>query len=351
MEDIDMISMEDIDKDSMEDIGIITDILNKENILLTDDDIEKRLQAFHQKHHKAKTFRMATWAKLGIGTAAAIALALVMHKAFVPANNTVTLQTTNKGLVADHYTMANGQTQPIAAPQKGAMGDEQLESQNLEKLFADADTIKLNVSQGHSCRVVLPDGSCAYVHPNTKLMYPKQFVGSERRVTLNGEAYFVVKKDKEHPFIVATASSETLVTGTEFNVEASERNHSGVKVTLVNGSVQFSNRQTLQRVFLSPGEAATLRDGNPIHVNEADTMRYVAWRDGYFYFDDVKLEDILRQISQSYNVKTVCSNPKLTQYRMHLMLRRNQELSEVVESLNKMKKVRVRLVNGKLYVE
>ena len=345
-------NIEEYDKETMEDIGIISDILNKEKMSLTDDDIDKRLQHFHKKHKKKGNLLSAgTMMKISLSAAAAIALALVLHKSLKSSESAVVLQTTDKGLVATNDFRTSTATRQITANKNSVNSEDELESEEIDKLFADADTIKLNVSKGHSCKVVLPDGSCAFVHPDTKLMYPKQFVGNERRVTLDGEAYFIVKKDREHPFIVGTASSETLVTGTEFNVKASEKINSTVKVTLVNGSVQFSNKQNKQRVFLTPGKEAVMKSNSPIFVCDADTMKYVAWRDGYFYFDDVRLEDILIQICQSYNVKTVCSNNRLTQYRMHFLLRRDLELSEVVNSLNRMKKVKVSLNNGTLYVK
>lgn len=342
-------NIEEYDKETMEDLGIITDILNQENLSVTDDDVEKKLRDFHQKHNSKKPYLQSKAIKVWLGAAAAVALLLVMARLAPQEEPTVEISATANGLVANR-SVAGNSVGRITTSVDEKTGEQQLESKDLNRLFEHVDTIRLNVSQGHSCKMVLPDGSLAYLHPDTRLMYPKSFDEHERRVTLDGEAYFVVKKDVQHPFIVATASSETLVTGTEFNVKASEKSNATVKVTLVKGSVQFSDRQGEGKVMLSPGKEAMLKASSPIQVYEADTMEHVAWRDGYFYFDNASLQDILMRISQSYGVQTVFADQKLAQYRMHFMLHRDLTLDEVIVSLNRMKKVRVSLANGKLYV-
>ncbi len=342
---------EEYDMETMEDIGIITDILNKENLSITDDEVEKKLRDFHQKHNNKKPHLPSKVIKVCLSVAAAIALLLVINLPSLQKETSVELSTTDNGLVARQKAATGSSSEPINTAVDEKTGEQQVESKELERLFAHVDTIRLNVSKGHSCKMVLPDGSLAYLHPDTRLMYPKSFDGPERRVTLDGEAYFIVKKDKQHPFIVATASSETLVTGTEFNVRATEKSDATVKVTLVRGSVEFSNRQGQDKVQLTPGKEALLRASRPIQVYEADTMEQVAWRDGYFYFDNASLQDILVRISQSYGVKTVIADSKLTKYRMHFMLQRDLTLDEVVGNLNRMKKVKASIVNGKLYIQ
>ena len=344
-------NIEEYDKEALEDIGIISDILNQKSLSITDDDVEKRLRDFHQEHNNKKPYLPSMVIKVCLGAAAAVALLLVVVRPSLKKETTVELSTIGNGLVANREMAAGSSAKRIATAVDETTGEQQVESKDLDRLFDHVDTIRLNVSKGHSCKMVLPDGSLAYLHPDTRLMYPKSFDGAERRVTLDGEAYFVVKKDKQHPFIVATASSETLVTGTEFNVKASEKSDATVKVTLVRGSVEFSNRQGQDKVTLSPGKEALLRASRPIQVHDADTMEYVAWRDGYFYFDNASLQDILAQISQSYGVKTVIADAKLTQYCMHFMLQRDLPLDEVIDNLNRMKKVRASIVNGKLYIQ
>ena len=337
----------------MEDIGLIMDVLNKEKGNPPDDEIERRLQDFHRRHADRRPISTLQKIGIGLGIAASIALAFILVKPLGTSQDSIELQLGENGIVAqsgnDEMTASSQKEIPVSLDER--THEQKIDSKELSRFFANTDTIKLNVSRGHSCKVVLPDGSCAYLHPGTKMVYPKAFDGLERRVRLEGEAYFVIHKDKKHPFIVTTANSETLVTGTEFNVNTGGANNPGTQVTLINGSVQLSNKLNQQKVFLSPGEEATIMGGHPISVCEADTMAFVAWRDGYFYFDHTTLENILQKICQSYGVRAVYSDSKLGNYRMHFTLRRDQDLKEAIDMLNKMKKVKVSLMYGKLYIQ
>ena len=145
-----------------------------------------------------------------------------------------------------------------------------------------------------------------------------------------GEAYFKVHKDPEHPFIVETKNSETLVTGTEFDVNTFD--------------------EKMVKVTLRPGQQVQLCNDN-LNVCEADTMQYVAWRDGYLFFDNSSLYDILQQISSSFNVPIVCHDSRLLDKRMHFVMRRDKDIQYAINILNKMKKMKVSLENGKLHVD
>lgn len=81
-----------------------------------------------------------------------------------------------------------------------------------------------------------------YLNADTKLTYPEQFVGKERKVSVEGEAYFEVKKDAKKPFIVDVASMQIKVLGTSFNVNAYPT-ESKVLTTLDEGSVKIRNAQ------------------------------------------------------------------------------------------------------------
>lgn len=345
-EDMDMMD----DKETMEDIALVMDILNKEKISISDEEIESRLQCFHKRRKQGLGYKMIFWPAV----AAAIALAVILTKPFGGTSETTELHLDGNAVVASNQKTGDPDRQaaPTVIPVStdAVTHEQQIESKEIEKVLTSTDTIKLNISMGHSCKVILPDGSCAYLHPGSKMVYPKRFDSAERRVRLEGEAYFVVQKDKKHPFIVATANSETLVTGTEFNVNTGDLHNPSTRVTLVSGSVQLANRQSHQKVFLSPGEQGIILPDRPIGVCEADTMGLVAWRDGYFYFDDTTLENILHQICQYYGVPAVYSDSRLGRYRMHFTLRRDQDLKSAVAMINRMKKAKVTLMYGKLYV-
>lgn len=82
--------------------------------------------------------------------------------------------------------------------------------------------------------MTLPDGTRVHLNGNSRLSYPLAFKGDLREVALVGEAYFIVAKDKDHPFIVHTADGDIKEYGTEFNVSTHGTN---TEVVLVTGSL------------------------------------------------------------------------------------------------------------------
>lgn len=319
---------------------------------LTSEDVEARLDAFRRRHPRMeeqektkKPLIRSLWVKALVGIAAASAIVAVFYP-FGKGGNTV-LNVCDEGIVAS-ATHHQSDGKLIATEADAITHEQQITSKDIETYFSKTDTVLLNVDRGQQCKVVLPDGSVAFLHPDSKLVYPKKFDGYERRVKVIGEAYFKVHKDSEHPFIVETKNSETLVTGTEFDVNTFDEKM--VKVTLVNGSVQFANTKSKQKVMLRPGQQVQLCNDN-LNVCEADTMQYVAWRDGYLFFDNSSLNDILQQISSSYNVPIVCHDSRLLDKRMHFVMRRDKDIHYAIDILNKMKKMKVSLENGKLNVE
>ena len=316
------------------------------------DEVQARLDAFHQRHQrmdgtmKPSMARIRPlWVKALVGIAAASAI-VVLLLPFGKGGSTV-VNVSKEGIVAS-ANQHHSESKLMATEADAITHERQITSQDIEAYFSRTDTVLLNVDRGQQCKVILPDGSAVFLHPSSKLVYPKKFDGYERRVRVMGEAYFKVHKDTEHPFIVETKNSETLVTGTEFDVNTIDEEM--VKVTLVNGSVQFANTRNNRKVMLRPGQQVQLCN-DQMNVCDADTMQFVAWRDGYLFFDNASLHEILQQISSSYNVPIVCHDSRLLEKRMHFVMRRDQNIEYAIDILNKMKKMKVRLEGGKLHVE
>ena len=149
--------------------------------------------------------------------------------------------------------------------------------------------------------VILPDGSSVLLNRHSSLSYPKRFKSDNREVQLTGEAYFEVSKDQKHPFIVQTEHINLQVLGTHFNVDA-YRNNPEVKTTLLTGSVAVSNKSKSVRMVLKPNEIAIYNK-----VEEKLTRKVlenaedeISWRQGEFIFDDLPLQEIARELSNSF---------------------------------------------------
>lgn len=199
----------------------------------------------------------------------------------------------------------------------------------------------LVVPKGSSFQITLSDGTKVWINAMSKLKFPAQMGHEERRVHLDGEAYFDVAHDKGRPFVVENKGADIKVLGTEFNINTYS---SVAKTTLVKGSVELINA-TGHNVILSPGQRADYHEGE-IRVRTANVAKDIAWKRGEFYFYNETIGQILNEISRWYNldVKLVGKISLDKQYSGSIS--RQVQLSEVLEMLKYAGKLRFE-VNGK----
>lgn len=148
--------------------------------------------------------------------------------------------------------------------------------------------------------LTLDDGTVVHLNYNTRLIYPEKFGRGDRNVILDGEAYFMVAKDKSRPFIVHTMQGDVRVYGTEFYVNTRAKNNA-MEVALVKGSVgvrPVSGRE----LQLIPGEQAIVA-GPLLSVKKTDVEQFIAWNEGKFAFQEWKLERVMEVLSRWYGYK------------------------------------------------
>lgn len=184
---------------------------------------------------------------------------------------------------------------------------------------------------GKEYSIVLSDGTEIILNADSKLTFPTLIKGEERVVELEGEAYFKVAKNKEMPFVVKTDKIETRVLGTEFNVKAYKG--SNPHITLIEGEVIVNVPEINKEVKLQPGEDISYIN-NKVHIKNVDTEYYTHWRDGFFYFDNVPLIDVVTDLGRWYNLNIEIEKASLMSYRLHFIVDRNSGIDEVIENLN-----------------
>ena len=162
------------------------------------------------------------------------------------------------------------------------------------------------------CTVLLPDSSTVYLNSQAKLKYPTHFA-KERRVYLDGEAYFVVRKQNGKRFIVHTVSeAEVEVLGTEFNVKCYP-DETIIATTLVNGKVSFINSEVPERI-LAPGQQLLFERGNQeAEIRQVNVCNYIGWKDNQLIFHKETLEEIMRILARWYDIEVVFENNDLKQ--------------------------------------
>jgi ferric-dicitrate binding protein FerR (iron transport regulator) len=195
----------------------------------------------------------------------------------------------------------------------------------------------LTTPRGGQYCVILPDGSTVWLNASTSLKYPTAFAGNERKVEIEGEAYFEIAKNEAMPFIVTAANSEIKVLGTHFNISAYS-DDKVMKTTLLEGSVEFTvankagSRNETAAIKLQPGQQAQLDAANTLSVVEADTKEAVAWKNGFFIFNNEDIGNIMQKITRWYDVKVVYD---VEDVNMHFTgnISRSQNVSEVLRLL------------------
>lgn len=189
---------------------------------------------------------------------------------------------------------------------------------------------KLVVNRGGEFNIVLSDSSVIWVNSATELEYPIRFVGNERVVKLRGEAYFKVKADSLHPFIVDVDGLEIRALGTEFNVNTRKKDK--VESVLVKGEVDV--RKGNCGAGLHPNQLAIYDlQVNRIVVADVDVRKYIAWKDGDFVFSDDRLEDVMDKISLWYDCHVFYVDPSLKDVRLSGDMKRYGKIEELLHFL------------------
>ncbi|MEC3879459.1 FecR family protein [Parapedobacter sp. 10938] len=161
----------------------------------------------------------------------------------------------------------------------------------------------LATPKGGTYQITLSDGTKVWLNAESTLKYPSRFVGEERVVEIEGEAYFAVTKDSNKPFKVHSRGQQIEVLGTEFNISAYTDEHD-VKTTLVTGSVELKVNASGERMALVPSEQSVL-SGDMITKQTVDVGPYIAWKDGHFNFDNTTLADMMKQMERWYDVEVI----------------------------------------------
>lgn len=161
----------------------------------------------------------------------------------------------------------------------------------------------VKTERGQTSKVILPDSTIVYLNSATELVYSNNFLLENRRVQVSGEAYFKVKKDTEHPFVVSCNNIQIKVLGTEFNVRADASEHY-VDVILDEGSVELQHSNSkFQNTFMKPGERALFEESNNrLNISGVDSYKYTSWKDGVLIFEDEPMREVFKKLESWYDV-------------------------------------------------
>jgi transmembrane sensor len=157
----------------------------------------------------------------------------------------------------------------------------------------------MRTPRGGEYRLQLPDGSKVWLNAASSITYPNAFTGNIRSVQITGEAYFEVMQDAARPFEVQVGNMKVEVLGTHFNINAYP-GEPAIKTTLLEGAVR------VQEAVLKPGQQAVLAATGKFHVDDdVEIDEVMAWKNGFFQFNDADMPTVMRQLENWYDVTVV----------------------------------------------
>ena len=166
----------------------------------------------------------------------------------------------------------------------------------------------LVVPKGCLYKVILSDGTKVTLNADSRMRFPVVLGPSCRKVYLEGEAYFDVKRDENAPFLVVGRDFSVKVLGTMFNV-MDYKDEKQSSVTLLSGSVEMYMKDTV--VCLSPGKQVVIEKGKFMGLRPVDPLPYVSWMEDKFCFESERLENVLRKLGRWYDVVIECDRDEV----------------------------------------
>ena len=343
---------------------VVMEMQQKENTLAIN--VQKELADFHNKRltNKQRRNERILWAAI-VGIAATIIVVFILRIMMISpeskpesikifkANHVisqVTLQVDDEKEIKPLKEVVESLSSSIAQLSSQKLDYNRIIQTGTKEVGKQKVQIhRLSIPRGETFKVVLSEGTEVFLNSDSRLAYPTVFKGKERVVSLEGEAYFKVAKDIEHPFIVKSGNLQVRVLGTEFNV----RNYSptDVRVTLITGKVAVSDTCGIHSVEIMPGQSVQLSSNGTFAVNEVDIESFLYWKEGFFYFDDIALVDMMKEIGRWYNIDIEFRNNKIMNLRMHFFANRHQDIFHLIELLNRMERVHAYFETGKLIIE
>ena len=338
-------------------------LVNKQRILvkmerLDEYDWEKSWKVMEKKLHERKKFSWKYWGMV----ASLLGIVLLGTWVFMEKNEkkspVVVMRGVEPGGVFAELVLPDGKIVELNKDSNNLFLGESgkvLRNEN-GVLFLTQDSVQLQkvgyseirTPRGGEYHVVLPDNSIVWLNADSKLRFPLTFSGKERRVFASGELYFQVAKDSLSPFrIEVEGLYEVEVLGTEFNVRAYSDLPSAT--TLVDGRVLIRDKGT--KVVLKPGEQAVKGKHGEVVVREVDVAPYIAWKQGYFLFEDERLEDILNELARWYDVNIFFENSSVREERFSVDMPRHESFEEVLRLIEQTRSIQIEIEGNNVFVK
>ena len=212
----------------------------------------------------------------------------------------------------------------------GFLTFQQIKNSKLYSKTTEWQTIK--TVAGMQSELELPDGSQVWLNSGTTLKYPLNFKNN-REVKITGEAFFEVKKDPNHPFLVKTEKINIEVLGTSFNV-SSYPSENITEVVLKSGKVKLLTGNHQKKIsYLLPNQRAVYKNSNNrLLIDNVSIEKYTVWKDGILMFVNDSMPEVTRKLSRWFNIDIALEDNELEDY-VYKATFKNESLTQVLDLL------------------
>lgn len=178
------------------------------------------------------------------------------------------------------------------------------------------------------------DGTVVWLNARSRLHYPNRFSGAERKVELDGEAFFEDFRNEEAPFVVSTEKLDIKVLGTKFNVFA-YKGKNEFTTALIEGSVKlYQSDNESVAMYMSPNDYAELKDGRLVKSKISSTD-FLLWKEGIYAFDDIPFGEIIKKLELYYDITIEIRNKKLNNYKFSGKFRQRDGVESALRTMQK----------------
>lgn len=215
-------------------------------------------------------------------------------------------------------------------------------------LFGETEYVTLYVPKGERMQVMFQDGTKVYLNSDTHFRYPKKFKLFDRKVYLDGEAYFVVDKNADRPFTVQMNEDRVRVYGTEFNAKAYSSSNM-IYLALDEGDICLEPHEK-EKYGVKPGEqlAYDRRTGECRITRKQNTQFVSLWKKDMLAFRDTPLRDLIADLDRWYDMPFVVEDDRAYIYS-YTIVSENVPLEKFLADLEEISPVRFSY-NGKQVV-
>jgi transmembrane sensor len=221
-----------------------------------------------------------------------------------------------------------------------------------KEISTETQICEVTAPKGQISKCILADGTEVWLNAGTTIKYDPSLKGDFREVSLDGEAYFKVSKNKHKPFTVTTEHAQIKVLGTIFNLKAYSGENK-VETTLEEGSVVFSlNESATKPVELKPGEQLVYNiSEKKIMLGKVETYLHTAWKDGKFVFKDADLKTIIQELEKLYDVRIHLENDSLLKLHFRGMFEYEQNIFSALEALERTTNMKYRMKGRDIWLQ